>query len=433
MAEEMTEADHVPVNSEEVSDIMSKMPPWLVQRGIGILLGIVVLMIGGSVFIHYPDVISTQVSIYSGNLPVKFVAKTSGKILYVFNKNGDYVHKGDVICLIENPTVYEHVLRLDTLLGELDVRLTSGADLPDISARDHLQLGEMQATYSDLVQELNQYLFFRRNKFASRKINELRAQIYYQHQLNEELGRKDSLLRLQLLLGENKYTADSSLAKDKVIAPLEFDNSRNELISRQLTVDATHSSIIQNNLQQTEYQKSITQLEQESLQQDDDYREKIGQYIKRLRGEYAVWAEKYMIRSTLDGKLVFFRIWKANQYISAGEGILMVVPPILDYVAKANLPIQGAGKVRIGQRVYIKLAAFPYQEFGVIKGTVSQVSMVPLDTSYAMEIALDNGLRTNINKVIPPQSQISGLAEVQTNNRSIFQRLFETVWIAHRK
>lgn len=257
------------------------------------------------------------------------------------------------------------------------------------------------------------------------------------HNLSPGWNNPEMLLPIIAGLTENirigKFVADSSLAHDRVIAPREFDNSHSELISKQLTVDATHSTVIQNDLQEAEYRKSITDLEQQQLQQDDDYRERIGQNIKKLRGEFAVWAQKYLIRSPVDGKAVFFGVWKVNQYVNAGEGILIVVPPIQDYIAKAMLPVRGAGKVKIGQRVYIKLAAYPYQEFGVIKGTVAQISPVPLDTIYSMEISLDNKLRTNIDKEIPAQAQLTGTAEVLTNNKSIFKRLFENIWVAHKK
>ncbi|HEV2481170.1 MAG TPA: HlyD family efflux transporter periplasmic adaptor subunit [Puia sp.] len=420
-------------NSEEVTDIMSKMPPWLVQRGIGILLGLLLLLLAGSIFIHYPDVISTDVSIYSGDIPVRCVAKSSGKIISLFKLNGDIVRKGDVICVIDNPSNYDHMLKLTILLDEMEARLAAGEDLPSVSGQGRWQLGELQPTYSDLIEVCNQYLFFRRNQFASTKIKELKEQIRYQNALKSDMRTKDSLLRVQFMLGRNKFVADSSLARDRIIAPREFDNSRSELISKELTVDATHSTVIQNDLQEVEYRKSITDLEQQRLQQDDDYRERIGQNIKKLRGEFAVWAQKYLIRSPVDGKTVFFGVWKVNQYVNAGEGILIVVPPIQDYIAKAMLPVRGAGKVKIGQRVYIKLAAYPYQEFGVIKGTVAQISSVPLDTIYSVEISLDKKLRTNIDKEIPPQAQLTGTAEVLTNNKSIFKRLFENIWVAHKK
>lgn len=434
MSEELVNnGDPLATNSDEVNDIMSRMPSWLIRRGITILFGIILLLLSGSFFIHYPDVITTNVSIFSANIPVRFVAKTSGKIVHLFKRDGDLVHSGDAICLIENPAFYEDVVRLRTLLKHLEGFPGPDGTSGETIIQDHLQLGEMQSTYSDLIEAFNQYSFFRKNRFAARKIQQLQDQVSFQGQLNVELARRDSLLKLQLRLGAKKFAADSSLAGDRIISPVELDDNKNELIGKQLNVDVTKSAIIQNNLQQTEYIKTITDLQQQAMQQEDDFKQRIMQDIKKLTGEYAIWEGKYLIRSPVEGKVVFFKIWKENQYINTGENILMVVPPIENYTARSLLPVEGAGKVKVGQAVSIRLSAYPYQEFGSIKGTVSKISMVPLDTSYAMEIDLPHGLRTNINIDIPPQSQISGIAEVYTANKSIFQRLFENIWLAAKK
>src|ERR1051325_2669663 len=72
------------VRSEEVQDIMSKMPHWIIRRGTTVLFVVMALLLGGAYFIHYPDVIVTSVNITSSNPPVKIVAQSSGKIQRLF-------------------------------------------------------------------------------------------------------------------------------------------------------------------------------------------------------------------------------------------------------------------------------------------------------------------------------------------------------------
>lgn len=67
----------------------------------------------------------------------------------------------------------------------------------------------------------------------------------------------------------------------------------------------------------------------------------------------------------------------------------MIVSPIQKYVAIASLPLDGAGKVGIGQRALIRLSAYPSDEFGMIRGKVANVSAVALDTAYSLEIILE--------------------------------------------
>jgi len=214
------------------------------------------------------------------------------------------------------------------------------------------------------------------------------------------------------------------LAKEKVIAPLEFDNSKRELLNKQMNADAIKANLLQNKLQQTEYLKNITDLQQQSLQQENDLQQKIREQVKQLQGQLEIWEQQYLVKSPVAGKVSFFKCWKAHQFISSGEAVLMVAPPVQHYVARATLPVNGAGKVKPGQKVLIKLSAYPFREFGMIQGNISGVSTVALDTAYAMDIRLVNGLLTTAHRQIPSQPQLPGTAEVLTNDMSILARLF---------
>jgi len=262
---------------------------------------------------------------------------------------------------------------------------------------------------------------------------QLQSQVAWQTALNKELGNRDILLRQQLMLENKKFTADSLLVKDKVIAPLEFDNSRKQLISQQINADATRSGILLNRLQQTEYLKTITDLRQQQSQQAHDLQQKIMEDVKRLRSQLGLWEQKYLLKSPVEGKAVFFNVWKENQYIAGGEPLVLIVPPVQNYVASASLPLAGAGKVKKGQEVLIRLSAYPAEEFGMIKGKVEDISVVALDTVYSVEIKLQQGLSTTTNKRISPQARLTGIAEILTDDKNILQRLFEKIWTGNKR
>lgn len=107
--------------------------------------------------------------------------------------------------------------------------------------------------------------------------------------------------------------------------------------------------------------------------------------------------------------------------------VVMVIPNVNEYTCKARVPVDGAGKIAPGQKVLIKLKAYPYHEFGVVVGQVTSISDVPLDNYYAMEIKLPNGLITNKKREIPAYSLAEGQGEVLTNNRSILERIFDRI------
>ncbi|SEN24810.1 Multidrug resistance efflux pump [Chitinophaga rupis] len=409
---------------EEVQDIMSKMPHWIVRRGITLLFAVVMLLFAGAYFIHYPDVITTQVNITSANPPVKIVAQTSGKISELFVQNNAAVRENAPIYILENAARYNDIRLLQTLLNQLDTSFNLAPTLRRFNFAQPLQLGALQGGYAALYQAVNQYLFFTDKHFTTQKVAQLQSQLTTQHQLNEELQRKDVMLQQQLMLEQKRFKIDSQLAREKVIAPLELDNSKRQLLDKQMTADATRANLLQNKLQQTEYLKTITDLQQQSLQQENDLQQKVREQVKQLQGQLEVWEQQYLVKSPVAGKVSFFKFWKAHQFVSSGEAVLMIVPPVQHYVAKATLPVFGAGKVKKGQKVLIKLSAYPFREFGMIRGNISNVSAVALDTAYAMDIQLANGLLTTAQRQIPSQPQLPGIAEVLTNDMSILERLF---------
>ena len=60
--------------------------------------------------------------------------------------------------------------------------------------------------------------------------------------------------------------------------------------------------------------------------------------------------------------------------VAAGTEILSILPPQNQVVGEAHIPSSGAGKVKIGQEVNVKLRDFPYDEYGLIKGRVISMS-----------------------------------------------------------
>ncbi len=58
---------------------------------------------------------------------------------------------------------------------------------------------------------------------------------------------------------------------------------------------------------------------------------------------------------------------------------------------KALLPVQGSGKVKVGQRVNVRLTNFPDQEFGYLIGRVESISNIPTPEGfYVLEIVFLN-------------------------------------------
>ena len=93
------------------------------------------------------------------------------------------------------------------------------------------------------------------------------------------------------------------------------------------------------------------------------------------------------------------------------------------------MPIQGSGKVKVGQQVHIRLNNFPDQEFGYLKGKVSNISPMPIvqeqQNGYVVEIVLPEGMNTNYGKTLPVTREMSGQAEIITEDLRLIERLLQ--------
>ena len=134
------------------------------------------------------------------------------------------------------------------------------------------------------------------------------------------------------------------------------------------------------------------------------------------------WEKTHLPSSPTDGTVAFMQLWKEGQYVNAGETMFVVVPHgDSEFVGKALLPMQGAGKVRTGQRAVIRLAGFSEQEYGRMEGKVVSISPVPDEEgNYVAEI----GLIRMPDKQPPLLKVMNGTAEIIVREQSLLKRLF---------
>ena len=107
--------------------------------------------------------------------------------------------------------------------------------------------------------------------------------------------------------------------------------------------------------------------------------------------------------------------------------MLLIVPKVVSFEVQLKLPIYGAGKVRKGQRVLVKLDAYPHEEFGFLEGKISEVVPFMIDNYYRANVKLTNGLQTNTGKILPIQPLLQGSAEIMLDDKKISNRIFGTL------
>jgi HlyD family secretion protein len=79
--------------------------------------------------------------------------------------------------------------------------------------------------------------------------------------------------------------------------------------------------------------------------------------------------------------------------------------------------------VKVGQSVNIKLSGFPYLEYGMVRGVVNSISLVPSGDSYIIDLKLPSGLTTLYGKQLDFTQNMQGTAEIITDDLRLLQKI----------
>ncbi|HOF21554.1 MAG TPA: HlyD family efflux transporter periplasmic adaptor subunit [Bacteroidales bacterium] len=146
--------------------------------------------------------------------------------------------------------------------------------------------------------------------------------------------------------------------------------------------------------------------------------------LNNLRAQIRIWENTYLIISPIDGIVTFTRFWKQNQMVARDEPVLTVVPLVPgNYIGRMDLKMHRSGKVRTGQAVNIKLAGYPYLEYGMVRGIVESKSLVPAGDAYIIEIILPEGLKTLYGRELEFTQNMQGTAEIMTDSLRLLQKV----------
>ena len=98
----LEEINKIEIRSEEYQEVLGASPNWLLRAGVTIILLVIVILLIGSWFFKYPDVLNSQVVILTENPPVQLKANSSGKLTHIFYSENQSVQKDSIVAVIEN-------------------------------------------------------------------------------------------------------------------------------------------------------------------------------------------------------------------------------------------------------------------------------------------------------------------------------------------
>ncbi|WP_124639281.1 HlyD family secretion protein [Amniculibacterium aquaticum] len=415
--------DNIQLRSEEVQDILSQPPHWLIRWGNTILLAILVMVIMMSWFIKYPEFVPAPIIITTENAPEKLLAKTTAKIEKIYIANQQMVDKNQIMMVLQSSANYQDVLLLKNILD--DMQTGNVANFP-LNKTSHLKLGELQMDYNVFAKALQEEKSFQKLQPYSPEqlaISQNEAETKTRMAtLQQQLG----LEQTKFQLSKKNYDRSQHLFEQGVLSALEMENEKIKILQEEQNVRNLQLSVSQTQETISNLYKNKSNTHN-TLQKDVlNYQLQSTQSLEQLRKSLKQWELNYLITSSTKGKVSYQQMWGENQMVKSGDAIFTILPSENQrLVGRMFVPATNAGKIVNGEKVLIKLNNFRYQEYGIVQGTVQNMALSPDEKgNYFVEVILPKGLHTSYNKTLTFDKELSGNAEIVTQDLRLLQRLF---------
>jgi len=427
----MSEEDKIELRSEEFQEVLGSVPPWILRWGITVLSGVVVILLIGSAIIKYPDVISGQIVLTGSTPPATLVAHASGKIKELYVKDNQEVKRGDYLAVIDNSAKTEDILFLKNYLDSLASPNASKGGEMLLPLRGGLGrgFGSLQQLFTSFYTTLFEYSEYRRLMYypQKRKMTQERI-LQYQNQYKTLLNQQ-RITEEQFIIVQKQYSRDSLLHVKGVISDQDLETTKNTLLQSLAARQNMRSNLENTQIQIGQLKESMLDTEEQGTEKLNSLQTQLQSLVSQLKSGIEDWELNYVLQAPIAGKITFTSVWVENQNVTAGGAVFTIIPTgAIPIIGKALLPVARSGKVKEGQKINIRLQNFPENEYGILRGTVRHISLVPVQNGdaayYSVEIALNNRLITTYKKELPYLSDMQGQADIITEDLSLLERLF---------
>lgn len=419
----MPEHNDIELRSEEVQEILTRVPHWMIRWGNIVVLLVLFSMMFGAYFIKYPDIVTTQVIITTQNPPEKLVARTSGKIAEILVEDRTEVQPKTALAIIENTANYIDVFRLKKCVESLSLNKEQfNFPFENFSA---MQLGEIQNAFTLFEKD---YIAYDLNRNLQPYSVEKTAQGLETNQLKERLlltQQQYQISQNELQLKKQELERFKKLYDKGVIATQEWESKNLDFLQSEKNVRNISTQLSQMRSSINDLKRNSGNTVINESKENINLLRNVLQSFTQLKKAINDWELQYVLQSSIEGQVSFMQIWVENQTITSGDQVFIIVPTdSKNYIAKVKAPAQNSGKIKVNQDVNIRLANYPDREFGIIKGKVKSISLTPdKEGNLLIDVSLPKGIATSYDKKIIFHQEMSGTADIVTEDLRLIERL----------
>lgn len=377
------------------------------------------------------DIVAVGNGRVSNDGSVKVVQSASyGVVKRITVQEGQRVHKGDVLVELDKTTAEKELATtaqsLNIARAERDIlrRLAMGSGADDIinsagvSDETKAVLREFTASQLALVGAKEQAL---KGSIASHQ-----RQLQFNQQTKAQLeGEAQKLRDRQAKVKQKLESADA----------IERIRLQNELDTLEQRITTANSAATSQGQQVLQSQLTLAQAQSQSQVSLAETNSSIGgqvitqeQRIAELENNLAKAKralEQTTITAPVDGTILALNTRTIGGVVNVAERVAQIVPDNDLLYVDVTLDNQDVGFVKVGQRVVVKVATYPFQRYGYLEGTVENISPDAIQDEkkglvYKAKVKLSgaNSSKKNRLKLLPGMS-VS--AEITTGKRRIIE------------
>lgn len=352
-------------------------------------------------------------------------AATEGQIIHISVQENQVVKKGDTIATIDDSRLQTKKSQLQTNIRQARLQLVQiNAQIRALNSQMRSETDRIKRTITGAEAELSD----RRRKYQDKKmttVSEFQEADANVRMAQEELQAAQAQLKTthanlratEAALGaakskHNRYksiTTKGALSRDQLEeAELIARQQEQAVKAQEATVEVQKQTI--ERLQQAvsaaiakrqraqallnpsqaevaiateriaqekatgESNKATLEKERQALiQQRIEIEKQLERDISELN-QVKIELNQTTITATADGIISRRNLRNSGQTVRAGEEVVQIVPSDAPQVVKAAVASEDKSKLKIGQKVQMRVSACPYPDYGTLNGTVKEIS-----------------------------------------------------------
>lgn len=311
----------------------------------------------------------------------------NGKIISINKSEGEKIEKGEEILKIENEGLDGQIQRIQNKINEAKLQeaicdsIVNNNNVPD-SVYSEYNVSEEKIQEYKLEEEI-------RLQEETSKYDEYMDQI---NSINEQI---DDISK-EASNKEGYSDVDKESDKSKIS---NLESRLNELKkSYEAQVNETKLQYVQ---KRNELQETL-----DSLQNEVD--------------SLSINEDNYSIKSNVSGTIIAMNYNTVGSYVNQATSIAEVVQEDADLEIETTIQNKDISKVKLGQKVIIKLDAYNYQEYGTLTGKVSYIapsSTVTKNSQVVYKVKISFDINQNNKITILPGMTLN--VEIKTKKERI--------------